>query len=197
MDIDKTLRDVALLVSRVTLGGTMLAHGAQKMFGIQGGPGIEGTAKMMHSLGFRPGERYAPLLAATEVTSGALMSLGAFGPVAPAMLLAVMLVAVETVHRPKGYFNANGGYEMNTMFVLTALLLANEGYGSYSIDEMLGLRAKMRPMHAWMAMLGGIAGALLILSQRTTEEQPQQAPSRPGQGSRTQTTETPIAVASR
>lgn len=150
----------------MTLGGTMLAHGAQKMFGVQGGPGLRGTTAMMESLGFRPGERFAPMLAASEMGSGAAIALGALGPLGPALLLTVMLVAIETVHRPKGYFNQGGGYEMNAMFVMLAVLLANEGYGTFSIDHLLGLRAKMRPMHGWLALMAGMAGAMTILAQR-------------------------------
>ncbi len=177
MDIDKTLRDIALFTARLTLGGSMVAHGAQKMFGIQEGPGLKGTAKMMDSLGFSPGERYAPALAAAEMGSGALIATGALGPVGPALLLTVMLVAIETVHRPKGYFAQKGGYEMNAMFIMIALLLANEGYGSLSLDEVMGLRAKLRPVHGWIALVGGIAGAMLMLGQRG--EPPSQAAQRP------------------
>jgi len=111
-------------------------------------------------------DRYAPLLAAAEISSGALIALGALGPVGPATVLSVMLVAIETVHRPKGYFAQSGGYEMNAMFVMIALLLANEGYGDLSLDAAIGLRGKFRPVHGWIALAGGIAGAMLILAQR-------------------------------
>ncbi|MFN2448714.1 MAG: DoxX family protein [Candidatus Baltobacteraceae bacterium] len=167
MDIDTSLRDIALLLSRLTLGGSIASHGAQKMFGVLGGPGLKATAESMESLGFSPGGRYAPMVAATEMTSGMLMMLGAFGPVAPAMLLSVMVVAIETVHKPKGYFAQNGGYEMNTMYILNAVLLANEGYGAYSVDEMLAVRTKLRPIHGWLTLLAGAAGAMLVLSQRS------------------------------
>lgn len=176
MDIDKTLRDLALLASRLALGGSLAAHGAQKLFGIQNGPGLKGTAKMLKSLGFEQGDTVAPLVAASETTAGTLIALGALGPIGPAMLLSIMLVAIETVHRPKGYWNTDGGFEMNTMYVLNALLLANEGYGSYSLDEIFGWREKMRPMHGWIALLGGAAAAMLILGQRTQQSAPKQSP---------------------
>lgn len=182
MDIEITLRDISRLAARLTLGGTMAAHGAQKMFGIQGGPGLEGTAGMMRSLGFEPADRYARAVAATELTSGTLIALGAFGPVGPAMLLSVMLVAVETVHRPKGYWNSNGGFEMNTMFALLALMLANEGYGAFSVDHLLGLKEKMRPSFGWLAMAGAVGAALSILGRRT------QPPGKPEQTQQGQST---------
>lgn len=180
MNIEITLRDLSRLAARLTLGGTMAAHGAQKMFGVQGGPGLEGTTGMMRSLGFEPADRYARAVAATEMTSGGLIALGALGPVGPAMLLSVMLVAVETVHRPKGYWNTNGGFEMNTMFALLALMLANEGYGTFSIDHLLGLSEKMRPSFGWLAMAGAIGAAFSILGRRT-QQKPQAEQTQPSQ----------------
>lgn len=166
MNIDKTLRDVAVLGARLALGGTIAAHGAQKLFGAFGGPGPEKAAQMMHSLGLRPGERFATMASSTELTSGTLIALGALGPVGPALLSAVMLVAIETVHRPKGYWASGGGYEMNVMYLAVALLLANHGYGSLSLDELTGLSKKMRPSYAWLAFGAAAAGALVLLSQR-------------------------------
>ncbi len=142
MDIDKTLRNTALLAARLALGGTLAAHGAQKLFGAFDGPGPDKAAQMMHSLGFRPGERFATAASATELTAGTLISIGAFGPIGPALLVSVMLVAIETVHRAKGYWNSGGGYEMNVMYLALALVLANEGYGSFSFDGLTGLGQK-------------------------------------------------------
>lgn len=174
MEMDETLRDLARLAARLTLGLTIGMHGAQKMFGVQGGPGIEGATGMMRSLGFEPAEQYARANAMAEMTSGALITLGALGPVGPAMLLSIMIVAVETVHRPKGYWNSSGGFEMNAMYVTIALLLANEGYGQFSIDRALGLTKQMRASYGWLALAGAAATAIGILSQRRTQ-QPQQS----------------------
>lgn len=170
MDIDKTLRDAAVLAARLALGGSIAAHGAQKMFGVLGGPGPEKAAQMMHSLGLRPGERYATMASASEITSGVLIAAGALGPVGPAMLTAIMLVAIETVHRPKGYWAGGGGYEMNVMYLAVALLLANHGYGSLSIDELTGIGKRMRPSFAWLAIGAAVAGAIGTLAQRVAEQ---------------------------
>ncbi|HEY9181279.1 MAG TPA: DoxX family protein [Candidatus Baltobacteraceae bacterium] len=169
MNIDKTLRDAAVLGARLALGGTIAAHGAQKLFGAFGGPGPDKAARMMHSLGLRPGDRYATMGSSAEMTSGALIALGALGPVGPAILASVMLVAIETVHRPKGYWASSGGYEMNVMYLAVALLLANHGYGSLSIDELTGLGGKMRPLYAWLAFGAAAVGAYGMLSQRVTD----------------------------
>jgi putative oxidoreductase len=190
MNTDTLLRNLSLLAARIALGGTMAAHGAQKMYGAFDGPGLEGATKMMESLGFRPGERYGRALAATEMASGGLIAIGALGPIGPAMLLSVMLSAVHLVHWPKGYFNDKGGFEMNTMYVMLALLLATEGYGSYSFDAAVGLHEKTGPTIAWLAFAGGVAGALMMLQQREVPKQ-QAAPPQP---SETSEIETPATV---
>jgi putative oxidoreductase len=192
MNTDKLLRDLSLLAARLTLGGTIAAHGAQKMFGAFGGPGIEGASQFMSSLGFEPGEKYARASSAAEIASGTLISLGALGPIGPAMLLSVMITAIETVHRPKGYWNTNGGYEMNTMIILLALLLATEGYGSFSFDAALGIHEKTGATFGWLALAGGVGTAIALLQQRQLpmqqQEQPQPSAMETGE------TETPATV---
>ncbi len=41
------LSSLATLVLRLVLGGFMAGHGAQKLFGSFGGPGMEGTEAMV------------------------------------------------------------------------------------------------------------------------------------------------------
>lgn len=181
MNSEDLWRDLALLTARLTLGGSIAAHGAQKLFGAFDGPGIEKAAGIFETLGFPDGERYARAASMAELTSGGLIALGAFGPVGPAMLVSVMAVAVETVHRPKGYFSQNGGYEMNTMYALIALLLATNGPGRISVDSLFGLNRRLRAVHGWLALAGGIAGAAMILGKRETPQQKRQTTGTTGQ----------------
>lgn len=55
---------------------------------------------------------------------------------------------------------------MNVMYLSIALLLANHGYGSLSLDQVIGVSAKTRPLFAWLALGGAIGVAAGILSQR-------------------------------
>src|SRR2546421_13027573 len=48
----RSMVDFALLILRLTLGGLMAGHGAQKLFGSFGGPGPEGTAGILSLLVF-------------------------------------------------------------------------------------------------------------------------------------------------
>ena len=167
MKTDGVLRDVALLSARLGLGASIAAHGAQKMFGMFGGPGLQGAGGYFESLGFKPGTTYARTASATEIAAGALIAFGAGGPIGPALLLSTMIVAAETVHRKNGYFAAKQGVELNTMYALGALLLANTGNGSISIDGLTGLDRKLGATAGWVALAGGVAGAMMMLGRRT------------------------------
>lgn len=54
-----TKTDIGLLALRLTTGGLLAGHGAQKLFGWFGGHGVAGTAGWLESLGLRPGKPWA------------------------------------------------------------------------------------------------------------------------------------------
>ena len=171
MKRENATRDAAALVARVVLGGSIAAHGAQKLFGWFGGPGIKGTTEMMKGLGFRPADRYALAAGTAELASGALIALGALGPVGPATLASVMSTAVASVHLPKGYFNQNGGFELNAMYAALGLMLA-EDYGRISVDQAMGLRGKYPSWLALAAFFGGIGAGVATYARRNAETKP-------------------------
>jgi putative oxidoreductase len=109
-----------LMLLRVVIGLLMAAHGAQKLFGWFGGYGLAGTAPYFDSLGFRPGRPFAAAAAATEVLSGVLTTLGLFGPVGPALMVSVMIVAAISVHWEHGLFAMSNGIEMPLLYGVAA-----------------------------------------------------------------------------
>lgn len=147
-----------LLLLRVAVGGTMFAHGAQKLFGWFGGPGPRGTAGMFGSLRFR-----APLLmafaAAFAEASGALLAFGFVTPLAALAIVVVMLNAIGTVHWPKGFFAGAGGYEFNLLLAAAATTLVATGPGRFSIDRAIGWDDNITGL--WWAV-GVVAAAAAI-----------------------------------
>src|SRR5579864_5065971 len=117
----------ALLIARLLLGGALFAHGAQKLFGWFGGYGIKGTGGFMESLGFRPGALFAAAAGLGEVGGGLLTALGLGGPIGPALIIMVMIVAILSVHVKNGFWNSANGYELNTMIIGGAIALAFAG----------------------------------------------------------------------
>ena len=78
-------RDLGLLTLRVGVGGTLIAHGTQKLFGGGGGGGgLAGTGGFFDSVGFTPGKLNAVLAGAGEAGGGALLALGLAAPAAGA-----------------------------------------------------------------------------------------------------------------
>src|SRR5919109_3686243 len=93
-----------LFVIRLVLGLAMAAHGAQKLFGWFGGHGLAGTGGFLEQqLGFRPGRLFALAAGLGEFGGGLLLALGFLGPVGPAIMIAVMIVAMRTVHVGHGF----------------------------------------------------------------------------------------------
>jgi putative oxidoreductase len=166
-----TMTDIAgvsagLLVGRLVLGLLMAAHGTQKLFGWFGGHGLGGTAGFFESLGFRPGRVFAAAAAASEVGGGVLLALGLLGPVGPALIIAVMVVAALTVHRGHGLFAMTNGIEVPLLYAAGAAALALTGPGAYSLDALLGLESLWAPAIGWTAIAVGIAGGVANLAVR-------------------------------
>src|SRR5690242_20756112 len=103
--------DLALLIIRVTAGVIVAAHGAQKLFGVFGGPGLQKWHGAVAAMGFVQPRVMGTLAAFTEFFGGLAFAIGLYTPVVAAMLCVDMLVAVFKVHRPKGFFVQGGGYE--------------------------------------------------------------------------------------
>lgn len=131
--------EIGLLLVRVVLGLTLAAHGSQKLFGAFGGGGIAGTGGMFESLGFRPGRAFAILAGLGELCGGIGLVLGLLTPFASALVIAVMLAAIFSVHVEKGFFNENGGYEYPLINATAAAAVAFIGPGAVSLDAALGL----------------------------------------------------------
>ncbi|HEY0928934.1 MAG TPA: DoxX family protein [Gemmatimonas sp.] len=156
---------LGLLTLRLVLGLYMAAHGAQKLFGWFGGYGLGPTGQFFTQLGYRQGKFFAFLAAFTEVVSGLLVAVGLLGPVGPALMVSVMIVAAVTVHWKGGLFSANNGIEVNMLFAAGAVLLALVGYGRYALDAVLGVDLYFTPAIVLGALavgaLGGIANLLI------------------------------------
>jgi len=131
--------DISLFSLHLIVGLLFVGHGSQKLLGVLGGHGLEGTARFMESLGLRPGRVHAIAAGALEVAGGALLALGLLLPLAAALIAAVMTAAIATVHLDKGLWNSDGGYEYNLVLIAVALTLAAVGGGEYSLDAALEL----------------------------------------------------------
>jgi len=158
--------DEGLLIGRVVFGGLMAAHGAQKYFGWFGGYGLDAVSGMFESLGFRPGRLFATAASVGEIVSGLLVAAGLLGPIGPAVMLSVMIVAAVSVHWQHGLFAMSNGVEVPLLYAAAAVVFALAGPGAYSLDAALGLGSLWTPAVTATALALGVAGALANLAIR-------------------------------
>lgn len=130
--------NTGLLVLRIVLGLVLVGHGSQKLFGMFGGPGLDGAAAFFHALGFRPGKPMAVVAGASEAGAGVLLVLGLLTPVASAAVIGTLVVA-GSVHWAAGLWAQNNGFELPLLYITGAAALAFTGPGIYSLDNVLGL----------------------------------------------------------
>ncbi len=130
--------DSGLMLGRLVLGLLMAAHGTQKLFGWFGGYGIAGTGGFFESLGLKPGRVFAALAGLGELAGGLLLAAGFLGPLGPALVFAIMLVAIVKVHLHNGLLATSNGIELPLLYAAGAVARALTGPGHYSLDGLLG-----------------------------------------------------------
>jgi putative oxidoreductase len=154
--------DIAALVLRASLGGTMIAHGWNHAFG---GGRLPGTARWFESIGIRPGRVHALLATVTELGAGVLLLAGLLNALAAAAVAGTMVVALVANHLRNGFFvfRPGEGYEYVLMIILVSCALAALGPGRASLDHLAGL-----DLDGWaglaVAVVAGGGGAALLLA---------------------------------
>ena len=143
MSQDRPAVDIALLVVRVVAGVIFAAHGAQKLFGAFGGPGLAAMVQPppdgMGLLGYP--------VTIGEFFGGLGLIVGFLCRFSAASLIVIMLGAIGLVHGQHGFFLgrsptdtlATVGFEYNLALIglLAPILIA--GPGRFAIGRMLPL----------------------------------------------------------
>ncbi|MFZ4893486.1 DoxX family protein [Plantibacter sp. Mn2098] len=128
--------NIGLLVLRIVLGVTFLAHGAQKFFVFT----IPGTQASFADMGVPLPEVAAIVVATLELVGGAFLILGLATRIVGVMLAVDMAVALFLVHLSSGFFAADGGVELVLLLAVGALVLALTGPGVYALDTFVRRR---------------------------------------------------------
>ena len=145
---DRPAVDVSLLVLRAVVGVIFVAHGAQKLFGVWGGPGLQGIVadppNGMGLLGYP--------VTIGEFFGGLGLIVGFLCRFSAASLIVIMLGAIGLVHGKNGFFLGHGpestlasaGFEYNLALIglLAPILIA--GPGKYSVGRFLPLPKSSR-----------------------------------------------------
>ncbi|MBH0061343.1 DoxX family protein [Pseudoalteromonas sp. NZS71] len=128
---------VAALILRVPVGLILAAHGAQKLFAWFGGYGLEGTGQWMASIGLEPGYWLAMMAGSAEFFGGIALAIGLLTRPAAVVAGFTMMIAIFSVHISNGLFMANNGYEYALTLLVVTVVLAIQGAGSFSLDNVL------------------------------------------------------------
>jgi putative oxidoreductase len=124
-------------ILRIGLGGILIPHGCQKLFGMFGGQGLSANAALFDRIGYSPGMFWGTLVGCTELVGGILLVLGLFTRFAAAAVFIFMIVAVKFTSA-KGFFWTNGGFEFALLIGICALYFLLRGGGHWSLDRMIG-----------------------------------------------------------
>ena len=151
--------DVALLMVRVALGLTLVAHGWNKA------QSLAGTAGWFDSIGMRPGCVHARLAANGEILAGVCLALGLLTSFAALGFVGLMTVAWYTSHRTTGFFIIKQGWEYVMVLAVVATSVAMLGPGQISVDDAMGIAGDLDG-YAGLAIAagGGAASATLLLA---------------------------------
>jgi putative oxidoreductase len=162
----------ALLLLHLVVGAYFAAHGAQKLFGSFGGNGLEGTSGFFEStLNLRPGRVHATAAGLNEFVGGVLLALGLLVPLAAVLIVATMVAAIQTVHAPNGPFASDSGYELNVIYIVTAVALAGVGAGEWGLDHVLGLDLTGTAWAVGVLVVGVIGGLATVAIGRAGSRQ--------------------------
>lgn len=170
--------DVASLLLRTIVGLTLVAHGANHVWG---GGGLAGTGWWFDSIGIRPGRVHAVLASVSELIGGGMLVLGLATPLASAAALGTMLVALIANHLRNGFFifRPGEGYEYVLMIAVVSTAIAVLGGGSLSLDHLLGADDELQ---GWLGLAVGLGagggGAALLLATSWRPAPRSDAPSR-------------------
>jgi putative oxidoreductase len=145
----------AELLLRVTIGGTMLAHG------LKHGRTLEGTSRWFESIGFRHPRQQALASAGVEVLSGLGMISGLGTPASAAAVVGTMGVATRTVHAPNGFFITAEGYEYAMTLALGSLAVVGLEPGLLSADRHTPFGRHRGTRHALAVAAIGVLAALV------------------------------------
>ena len=139
-----TRAGAGLSIIRILVGIIFVAHGAQKLFGMFGGYGLEGTGQWMESIGqwmesigLAPGYLMALLSGSAEFFGGLALVLGLLVRPAALALSVTLIVAIFSVHIGNGLFMSNNGYEFALALLAGTVAVMIEGAGRFSLDRLI------------------------------------------------------------
>lgn len=137
-----TPNDWGMFVVRVALAAVIFPHGAQKLLGWFGGPGLSNSIQFFSSTwGIHP--VLTTLVVLAESLGAVALALGLVGRFQAFGIAAAMAGAIYYVTGANGFFmnwfgnQAGEGYEFHVLTIAMALAVMVRGSGALSLDRVL------------------------------------------------------------
>jgi putative oxidoreductase len=130
------VHDLAWLIIRVAVGGTLLTHGWGKVSSL----GASAVAASLARRGIEPSLVFAYVVMTFETVGAICLILGLFTLLFAAMIAVEFAVITFVAHFPNGYgwTSQGGGWEFPLLMGLLIFAIALRGGGPYSLDRKLG-----------------------------------------------------------
>ena len=125
---------IGVLPLRLALFATFFFHGTQKLFGWFGGPGLDGAAGFMESLGIPFPWVVGAAVALIETVGGVSFLIGAGFRFFGLLLTANMIGAILLVHLKNGWDFTQGGIEFNMALIAMCWTVMIKGPGIHSLE---------------------------------------------------------------
>jgi len=136
--LQDALSPYAELAVRAATGLFLMPHGAQKLFGLFGGYGLEATGQFFATKLGMPASM-ALIAGLIEFFGGLLLAVGLATRIAAGLVAGMMAVAVLQVHLANGFFWTDMGFEYPLLWGILALSYVVRGGGRKSIDALIGV----------------------------------------------------------
>jgi len=127
----KVVRDIALLVGRLGLGGILVVHGMQRWSG-----GVDAQVARVDALGLPSPTVFAWGTIALEVVGGILLVFGLATPIVAALVVIEQGLIIGLGKVGNGPLLAEGGYEYNVAIGCLALIFLAFGSGRAGVDAL-------------------------------------------------------------
>lgn len=131
--------DLALFLLRLVVGVLLALRGLQKLFGLFGGPGIDGFAQVLSDAGFSQATALAVAGGAIELVAGVMLIVGLATPVAAAGLLGLVGLGIAlrlTGDDPVPLLgDTTRGLETSVLYATALVTLLFAGPGRWSADR--------------------------------------------------------------
>jgi putative oxidoreductase len=137
-----THADWVVGIARIVLGIIFFAHGAQKLLGWFGGPGLASSMRTFTEH-LRLPSTLAFLVIAGEFFGGMGLIVGLFSRIAALVIALTMVGAIATVHFRFGLFlnwfgtQPGHGIEFHLLAIALALVVVVKGAGAFSLDRLV------------------------------------------------------------